>query len=214
MKKKITLLIVILITLTGCTKVSKLSYDEIVNTVINIKKEDNVYRKGYKFYLPNGLKISDAGTNYVILSSKDLNYYLYVDFVSYINNSKNNYTINENAYYSNVINYNNLDGYVEINLIENNKYLIEIMYNYAKIEVMVDDDQINSALVNTINILKSINYNATIIEKLLADDKLDYTEEKFDIFENSNNNSSVLTHEDGSNNENTEDIIKDTDFLN
>ncbi len=214
MKKKILLLLILSITLTGCTKVANLSYDEIINTVINNNKDANIYRKGYKFYLPNGLQISSAGSNYIIITSENVNYYLYVDFVSYMANSKSNYKINENAIYSNTINYNNIEGYLEINLKENNKYLIEIMYNYAKIEVMVDNDQINRTLINAINILKSIKYNATIIEKLLADDELDYTEEKFDIFENSTDKSDVLTHEDEINKESEENVIKDTDFLN
>ena len=104
---------------------------------------------------------------------------------------------------------------MEINLQENNQYLIEIMYNYAKIEVMVDKDEINEVLINSINILNSIKYDSIVIEKLLKDDKLNYTEEIFDMFAKKKNNSNILNYS-----ETTEDVssgeidIKDTDFLN
>ncbi len=216
--KKILIILLFLFVLTGCTKVKDLSIDEIIdNVTLNEKKSPNVYRNGYKFYLPKGMQVRNAGSNFIVLSDDNYNYYLYVDFVSYDKKSEGNYQVNNNAFYSSKLSFDNLDGYIEINLKENDKYLIEIMYNYAKIEVMVDINSINRTLINTINILKSIDYNATIIEKLLNDDNLDYTEEVFDIFENSNDNSNVLEHEDDY--EEVEDYVeeeevKDTDFLN
>lgn len=38
-------------------------------------------------------------------------------------------------------------GYVEVNLLKNDKYLVEIMYNYAKIEVIVDKSNLNECYV-------------------------------------------------------------------
>lgn len=212
--KKLLLIFLIIFILVGCTKIDDLSYDEIIN-MVSIKENDaNVYKKGYKFYIPKGLAITNAGTNYAIISNKNINYYLYIDIVSY-NSSKNpEYEIKPNSYYSNLINYNGNNGYIEINLRENNKYLIEIMYNYAKIEVMVDKNMINEVLINSISILKSIKYNSKIIEKLLNDDNLDYTEEIFDIFENKSNNTNVLDYVDADENTSNNEEIKDTDFIN
>ena len=213
--KKGLVLILLIVILTGCTNINSVTYDDIIDMVSIDAKNINTYRKGYKFYLPHGLQISTAGNNYIIFSTNNTNYYMYVDLISYISENKTTHNPNENAYYSKTFQYNNIDGYVEINFRQNNKYLIEIMYNYAKIEVMVDDDEINKTLLTAITLLKSIKYNATIIEKLVNDDNLDYTEEKFDMFVESINNSDVLQHidDDNESNNTNEDII-DTDFLN
>ena len=91
------------------------------------------------------------------------------------------------------------------------------MYNYAKIEVMVDKDMMNKVLINSINILKSIQYNDAIIDELLESDSLDYTEEVFDMFKDALDNSNTLEHEnDNIINEDKTEIMdtNDTDYLN
>ncbi len=189
MKKKSFLLILIIIILTGCTNINNLTYQDIINEVLPVTKNTNTHRNGYSFYVPKGLQVNDAGSRYVTLNNDHFNYYLYVDFLSYKNKKELNYEPNANAYYSSILNYDGKNGYVEINLWENEHYLIEIMYNYAKIEVMVDENEIKEALINSCLILKSIQYNDTIIDILLTDDNLDYTEEIFDIFKNKENSS-------------------------
>ncbi len=190
MKKKIWLLPLLIIILAGCTNLKDLSYDDILNNVIVKSKNINTYRNGYNLYIPKGIKITKAKDSYVILSSSNANYYLYVDLISYASKKDFNYNIKNDIYYSNTINYNGLKGYVEINLWENNQYLIEIMYNYAKIEVMVDSSELKEALVNATLILANIHYDDIIINNLINDDNLNYTEEIFDIFKNSENVSS------------------------
>jgi len=213
--KKIFLILVMILTLSGCTNIKSLSYDNIVNGLANNPKKTNKFKQGFQFYIPKGLSIDDAGSNYVILESNEAYYYLYTDLVSYHENKNFIYEINKNAIYSKKINYNKKQGFVEINLWENNQYLIEIMYNYAKIEVMVDESFINKALINSINILNSINYNDKIIESLLEDDNLTYTEEIFDMFEETKNDDNHLDYVDSDNIlEEDKEEIKDTDFIN
>ena len=211
--KKILLLLILFICVTGCNKLSNLSYDEVINKVITVKNSPNTYRRGYKYFLPKGLSIYKAGPNYAILESADRYYYLYIDLNSFNSKKDINYKIKNNIKYSKLINYDEKKGYVEIKNYKNNQYLIEIMYNYAKIEVMVDDSQINKALAYSISVLKSIVYDEKVIETLLKDDNLTYTEEKFNMFDKSNKKSGVLNYTD-TEVEIEDNNIKDTDYIN
>lgn len=211
--KRIILMLIVIICLSGCTNIYDLGYDDIVNKLSEKAKHANTYRKGYQLYIPKGLSIEDAGNNYVVVASNDTKYYLYIDLVSYNAEKKIDYKTKTDCLYSKKINYEDKVGYVEIKLWENNQYLIEIMYNYAKIEVMVNEDMINKALVNSINILNSVRYNDIIIENLLNDDNLTYTEEIFDIFEDNQDNSDILDYVEEETTE-TEEEVKDADYIN
>ena len=212
--KHLVLILIIMLSLTGCTNIDSLSYDDIINSVNKNIKDANVYKKGYQFFLPKGLSIEEASNNYAVITSSDTTYYLYIDLISYNAKKDFNYTVNNSLYLSRAINSNDKKGYVEIKLTENNQYLIEIMYNYAKIEMMVDNDNGKVALINAISILQSIKYNDTIIANILNDDKLNYTEEVFDLFKDSKNNSNILDYEEEDVNEEENTSIKDTDFIN
>jgi len=210
---KIFLVLVMIVFLSGCSKLEDLSYDQIIGN-FNIKSKDaNTYKKGYKFYVPKGLKISDAGSNYVILTSSDVNYYMYIDLVSYKEKKTLTYENNNNSVYSQKIKNGDINGYIEIKLWENDKYLIEIMYNYAKIEVMVDKGLVNKALVNSISILNSIKYDDKVIKTILEQDDLPYMEEVFNMFEETQNNSNYLDYENIEIKD-EEEKIKDTDYIN
>ena len=212
--KKIMLIIITILCLAGCVNIKNLSYDEILNTLSNKPKNANTFKKGYQYYVPDGLSLNDSGTNYAVLSSSDITYYLYVDMVSYINKNPKEYEIDNTLEYSKRINYDNKTGFVEIKLVENNKYLIEIMYNYAKIELMVEESLINKALINSISILNSIEYNDTIIENIINSDKLNYTEENYELFDEEKNNSNILNYIEEDEEKVEQEEIKDTDFIN
>lgn len=210
--KKILLIIVALFILSGCTNINNLTYDDIINTLSLKAKNANEFKKGYQYYIPKGLLVEDSGTNYTILTSNGVTYYLYVDLVSYYNKNDITYERNENLLYSENIKYENKTGYAEIKLLENNKYLIEIMYNYAKIEVMVEENLIKNALVNSISILNSVRYNDSVVERMLNDDELSYTEENYELFDEEKSNSNILNYTEDESEEKEE--IKDTDFIN
>ena len=211
--KKILLIILSCFILVGCTNLKNVSYDEIMNNLTLAPKRANVHRQGYQFFIPQGMQVKKAGISYVILSSNNIDYYLYVDLISY--NAKDNvtYEINQDALYSTTLNYQDKNGYVEVKLQENNQYLIEIKYNYAKIEVMVDESKVKECLSNSATILNSIRFDDLVIKNLLNDDNLDYTEENFNMFDDIKENTNVLDYGDGTNQTENEEKVKDTDYV-
>lgn len=179
--KRVLILILMLITLTGCVNIEDENFTNIINESVKSNKSiTNTYRKGYKFYLPKGLYVIDNTEYNEIIKSTTNTYYLYVDVVSYLNKTENTYQIDKNVFYSNVINYNDKSGYIEINNV-NDKYLVEIVYNYAKIEVMVTSDNLHKSVSDAIVILSSIEYNDNIL-KSTRNTVLDYNEKTLDIF--------------------------------
>ena len=201
--KKISILLICIIFLTGCTNLNKLSYDDIVDNFASVKMSANIYRTGYKYYLPDGMTIIDSTLYNETIKDNNYTYYLHVDVISYYNKVDKTYQKNDKAIYSMGINYDDKNGYVEINLVENDKYLVEIMYNYAKIEVIVDKDNCNRSMLSAINILNSIIYNDIIIANMLGDDILSFSEEDFDIFK---------THSQEDDYIQIEDIVEDEDY--
>ena len=211
--KKIILIIIILVFTAGCTNINKLSYDDIVNNITTISTKDNIYRTGYSYYLPRGMKVADSTLYNEVIEDANSKYYLYVDVVSFYKKITKEYEINNNAIYSSKINYNDKFGYVEVNLLKNDKYLVEIMYNYAKIEVIVDKSKCKEAMLSIINILKSVEYNDSIIANLMGDDVLNFSEEEFNIFNTKGSESNYLTvDKDASKEEDTK--IPDPDLIN
>mgnify|MGYP004481370041 FL=1 len=210
--KKI-LIIICLLFITGCSDIRKQSYDDIINNIATRANKDNVYRTGYSYYLPRGMRVSDSTLYNESITDARYKYYLYVDIVSYYKKVTKDYTINSNALVSKKLEYDGKFGYVEVNLLKNDKYLVEIMYNYAKIEVIVDKSNLNEAMLSIINILKSVEYNDSIIANLMGDDVLNFSEEEFNIFNTKGSESNYLTvDKDAKNEEDTK--IPDPDLIN
>ena len=190
--KKLIILIVCFTLLCGCTKINNDNINNIINSVVSSDNDRaNQYRNGYKFYLPNNLSTIKIDDKNNVFKENDIKYYMFVDIVSYYHKVENKYQVNEKAYYSSLINYNNKSGYVEVN-VKNDKYLIEIMYNYAKIEVIVKQDELSDAITYSLLILSSIKYNDDIIKSMLEEDVLNYSEESFNIFDTSTSESNFL----------------------
>ena len=55
------------------------------------------------------------------------------------------------------------EGYIDITKI-NNKYFLEVMYNYAKIESYVNEENLYDSFMNICYILATIDYNDTTIK--------------------------------------------------
>lgn len=211
--KKVLLIIGLIFLITGCTNVNDLTYEEIIQNFGTNSSRTNTYRTGYRYYLPRGMQVNDSTLFNEILEDGKNTYYLYVDAVSYLNQVEYEYEVNQDSLYTTAISNEDKFGYVEINLRENDKYLVEIMYNYAKIEVIVDEASINEALLSAISILKSIVYNNNVITNLLEDNVLNFAEEEFDIFDNVNSDSNSIQVEEDEFNP-TEEEIPDIDLLN
>lgn len=209
--KKIILLCILVIFLTGCTSINKTEIDVILNeTLSSVVNISNMQRNGYKYYLPRGLSVKGSKSFNERFEDNLYQYYLYVDIVSYNNKSEFKYTNNENAYFSRKLENNGKLGYVEINYYTNNQYLIEIMYNYAKIEVVVYEKDIKNVLVNAMTIISSVTYNDNVIVKYLASTSFEGNEEKFNIFEIEGRNSYLQVTDE----ETSEEESNDPDYIN
>ena len=209
--KKI-LIIICLLFITGCSDIRKQSYDDIINNIATRANKDNVYRTGYSYYLPRGMQVADSTLYNEAITDARYKYYLYVDIVSYYKKVTKDYSVNDNALVSKKLDYDGKFGYVEVNLLKNDKYLVEIMYNYAKIEVIVDEDGLNEAMLSIIYILKSIEYNNSVIENLMGDDVLNFNEEEFNIFNTKGSENNYITVDDDY--EEEEEKIHDPDLIN
>lgn len=181
--KKIVLLLCLVVLLTGCDiqTINNDNIDSIIDSVLNKEIElSNSYFDGYKYYLPRGLRlVGKKDYNAKLVSGKNT-YYLFVDVIAYYNKVESEF-VPSDGYYSKELNYNGKNGYIEITETDG-LYFIEIMYNYAKIETLVEERYLNSAIINSCYILSSVQFNDKVIETLVGENALDYKETIFDIF--------------------------------
>ena len=180
--KKIILLIIILFSLSSCTKISN-NVDGIVNAImINNKLHANTASTSYELYIPTGVKqITDNEYNQK-LKIKNRYVYLYVDTISYYYKNNLNYKSTENYnYYYKELNLNNKTGYVGINKIEEDLYFCEIVFNYSKIEFYSNLEDLNTILANSLIIVKSIKYNDNLISVELESNISDGREVKYEL---------------------------------
>ena len=207
MKRVLCMLATVLL-LCGCSKINDKNYDELINSVVasNYKME-NTYRTGYKYYTPTNMDILNTLDYNETLADDNYKYYFYVDVVSYYNRVIEKFKEDDKAVYSKSINYEDKYGYIEINKWKNGKYLLEIMYNYAKIEVIVDEENIKSAITNSMVVLSSVKYNNNLLESIVGENVLTAKEIEFNIFETKKNESNFLKVSE-------EDVYEDNDVPN
>lgn len=209
--KKYLLLFVSIFILTGCTNIDNLDYSQVITKTLEENSlKTNTYLEGYKLYLPQHMTlIGDLAGNDILYSYGD-KYYLYVDLVSYYNKKPNYYSIDSSNYtYSHEITNNDKNGYV---LVSKSKggYLVEVMYNYAKIEVITND--IKRAISDSLIVLKNIEYNYKIIDSMIGSNTLVYDSKLFTLGPEKNTDSFLQYVEeygvyDEKNKENDEDVI-------
>jgi hypothetical protein len=215
MKKKFILFsLFVCFLFTGCTTISDKSLEEIIDAGTDRDAiVYNKYRKGYKYNLPRGLTVIDSTEYNEIIKDDKYVYYLYVDAVSHYNKVIEKYEVNGESYESMQISFEDKYGYLEINSIEDDKYFIEIMYNYAKIEVIVRECDVKIVVADALSILASIDFNNDVLKNLLDDEVSQFSEFEIDIFETvSNNDSQYLgTVEEK---EEDEDEVYDSDYIN
>lgn len=184
MKKKILLLIISILTLTGCTNLTNMSIDEVVDVMLknDTNLSNNVF-DGYKYYIPKGLRLLEKDEyNASFKDEYNNTYYFYIDVVSFYNKEEAEYKVNNKAYFSKELDYNDKKGYLEITKIEDtDAYFIEYMYNYGKIEAFVKENEIKSAIINMSSVLKSLEFNRTVLESLIGNNVLDYKEDTYDV---------------------------------
>jgi hypothetical protein len=197
MKRLFALLILIFLS-TGCS-IKRIDNKDINIILDNILTKNiqlsNTNDRGYSYYLPQSIRLDDSNDYNKKLYTDGNYYYLYIDTISYYYKTNINYKINKQAYFSKIIDYNNKTGYIEITKYKN-KYFIQLMYNYAKVETIVPKEKINNTVANICYILSTLKFKDNIIETYLGENVLDYTEEKFEVLKPKNEKKLYLDYVD------------------
>ena len=200
MKKRIVLLSIMLLLVSGCS-IQTLSTTSFEDNISMILSDDttlaNVNFDGYQYYVPDGMRFVNKDDYNALLQDKYANrYYLYVDAIGYFHDTKNTYKINKDAYYSKKLNYNKKNGYIEINEIDD-EYFVEMVFYYCKIEAYIPKKYLIPVINNMSYILQSVDFHDKILESLIGENVLNYKEESFNIFESKEDtDDSVLKYED------------------
>lgn len=198
MKKK-GILICILLLLTGCTavRIDTTSIDSTVDIILS--KNNNLYNRmgiGYKYYIPKGVTYIDSSETNDKLYSNGVYYYLYLDEISYYYKKSIKYKEDPSKYYSKKIKNGKNIGYLQITDQKNGKYWIEFVYNYAKIEAMVEKDEIKKTILNSSYILSTIKYNKNIIKLSVDGNDSKSKTKKYDEFTSKKETNNFLMYEE------------------
>ncbi|MDD6272036.1 MAG: hypothetical protein PUA90_00755 [bacterium] len=197
MIKKI-LIIICVFFLFGCesTNINNMTLEEIVNKQISLEPSNTtVNRKGYKYYLPQEFSVKEDDDYVQKLISNNNIYYLNIDIVSYYykNNMDTIHELDDYEYYE----FGDTDksGYLRITK-NNENFFVELCYNYAIIEVEVEESNLRYAISRAITILNSIKYNDLVIEKYITDNDVDTSETIYKIPEpkNKDNSKNILEY--------------------
>ena len=184
--KIIVMFLIVFVIITGCsiTTLDNNDYEKNVSTILSSKgKSYNVYFEGYKYYVPSGMKsIYKKNYNAVLQDINNNRYYLYVDGISYYHKDKSKFEVDETAYYSKELSYNDIEGYLQIEEIDY-KYLVQFMYNYSKIECYVSKEDLVDSINYMAYILRSVKYNRSVLGSLIGDNTLSYNEEEYSLFD-------------------------------
>jgi len=212
--KKVLLFTLFLLCFTGCTSVREETIENIVIQGMTSNVDiTNVYRTGYKYYLPKGLKNINSHDYNEVIYSERYAYYLYVDVVSYFNKIREEYQEDSSYYYSKALYKGNQFGYLQIKSLEEDKYFIEIMYNYAKIEMIVETNRVNESVAYAMSILTSIRYQDDVLTSLMGEDILKTNEVEHNIFESASTESGYLKIVEEYGTYEEKDKLVDPDFI-
>lgn len=182
MYRKWLFLVIILVLLTGCTRIEATD-DDYIGTINNLLSYNNNYVNsasvGYEYYLPKGLKLLENKDYNQIFKYNDDYLYLHVDIVSYYYKKVLNFYVqaSDHYYYSNIGD----KGYILIDKENNDRYFVKLLYNYAKIEFYVDSINLNKMISYSMIILNSIRYNDLSIESILNDSDVSSSEINYEI---------------------------------
>lgn len=192
--KKIFVLLALVFLVTGCS-VKEMPRDDLEKIVDNVLtsnvKLKNQYFAGYQYYLPREVTLIDKFDYNTILLHKNNKMYLYVDIISYYHKVEEKYEERDNIYFSKVLDYNGKTGYINV-IEEDNNYYFEVVYNYGKIETYSNKENLTSTIINALYILRTLDFNDVVIDSLIGENKIEYKEEKFNLYKSDTDDDSVL----------------------
>lgn len=194
---KYLVLFLMIFMVSGCTivRIDASSIDTIINVVLS--KNNTLYNqvgKGYKYYIPRGVNYIDTVDFNEKLYSNGTYYYLYIDAVSYYNETEPVYTYDPNLYYSREFVINDKKGYLEITKTNNDKYLINFVYNYARIQSLVNKEEINEVILNASYMLSTVKFNYEVIKLMLDEEYFTNKEEAYTNFEKTGDGNNFLEY--------------------
>ena len=180
MQKRI-LLVCLLFLLIGCKKVEDNDhYIELVNDCLNDKQITNDVARGYRYYVPRGVKkIHDYDYNQTFLI-EDCTVYLYVDIISYYYKKELQVQKSSDDVYYQAIQNRDKNGYIKIQQ-DGEQYFLSIVYHYSKIEAYTTRTNLSKIITLSSIILNSIDYNDVVIEKVLSGDLGQFSEFTYEI---------------------------------
>lgn len=216
--KKIFVLLAFVFLVTGCS-VKEMPQDNLEKVIENVLTSnvdlENQYLAGYQYYLPREVSIIDKFDYNTTLLHKGSKMYLYVDVISYHHQINVEYEEDKDIYLSKVLEYGNKKGYINI---EKNKemYYLEIVYNYGKIEAYSKEENLTSTVINSLTILNTLKFNDVVIDSLIGENKIEYKEEKFNLFKSDSDDDGYLNIVEDNNTttgSNNEDILVDEETI-
>lgn len=181
-RKSYIILIVIVLLLAGCTKITN-NLDEVVDAIMNNDSNYvNTVSTGYELYIPTGVKqvIDNEYNQQLKIGNRYI--YLYVDTISYYYKNMLNYKSRDsyNYYYRELL-LNDKTGYIGIDKVLDDMYLVEIVYNYSKVEFYSDLNDLPFILANSLIVQRSIKYNDNLISLELGNSTNDGREFKYEL---------------------------------
>lgn len=190
--KYFVLTVSILTLMCGCVNVNSSSIENLAKNVLESKyKLYNTSTQGYKYYIPRGMKSVKKDDYNQVLKDDKYYYYLYADLIGYYNKKEIKYEKNDKYYFSYV-----LDKGI-INIRENdNKYIVDIAYNYSFIEVECKFDDINDVVSKSLIILNSIKYNDDTIKLMISSGDKNNDIEIINIFDKKKDETEYLEYDD------------------
>ena len=209
MFKKI-ILIILSFLLIGCSSknINQMTLNEIID--MSLEKDNdyvNVNNRGFKYYLPDEFIVYEDNYYVQTLLSRNHFYFLNIDIVSYFykNNIIQGRNLDDYDYYD--FNYDSKSGYMKITR-NDEKFLVELCYNYAIIEVEVEESELRYAVSRAISILSSIQYNDLVIKNYIEDNDIENSETVYNIPEpeNKDDNKNVLEYIEEFEIENSDDL--------
>ena len=186
-----------IVLLTGCTvkSLDNISYKSVATDIIDLNvKYYNTIGNGYKYFKPKGVVRTYSKNYNDVLKRENINYYLYVDVVSYYYKEKQSYKKDNSVFYYDNLSKNGKQGYITVKKTDNKNMLVTLYYNYSKIQSSVTKDDLKQVILDMSYIVSSMNFNDSLLKKMYEKGELSSKDEVFKLFDNKNKEGNFLEY--------------------
>ena len=184
--KKISLILISLLFLTGCTNnFHDQEFRNIDNDIIDIISTEDIHTnsvgKGFKYYRPRGFTTLEENEFNIILVHNYNKYYFNVDINAYNLKYENKFIDDGSFYYVSTFSNNDISGYVTVKEANNGYFYVKMMYNYSYVEAKVSEIELYDTIIDSAIILASIKYNDKVIASLITNSELSAVENPYEL---------------------------------